>query len=144
MGVVYDSLDSRLNVQVDSSAPNEKDLVAYLRYFAQRHSDDLFPPTLNPMELVAYEMKLRKEGKSRDIEMTKDERLQQTFNMTRGGMFVLQMKPENDWHYAGEGVCLGDADTPICWYKPDGSETYRVIYGDLSVQDVVAEDFISP
>jgi len=61
--------------------------------------------------------------------------------MTRGMMFLmLIMKPENDWHYAGEGVQLGEALIPICWWRPDGSDTYRVIYGDLSIEDVAPED----
>jgi hypothetical protein len=50
------------------------------------------------------------------------------------------MRPENDWYYAGRGVALGDADTAICWYRPQGSETYRAIYGDLSVKDMAAEN----
>ena len=63
--------------------------------------------------------------------------------VTRGFMFMYAMKPENDWHYAGEGVPLGEAPTPICWWRPDGSETYRVIYGDLSIEDVAPEDLPS-
>jgi hypothetical protein len=43
-------------------------------------------------------------------------------------------------HYAGNGVKLGDAETAIFWYLPEGSETYRVIYGDLSVKDVTPEN----
>jgi outer membrane lipoprotein-sorting protein len=42
--------------------------------------------------------------------------------------------------YAGAGVKLGDAQTAIFWYKPEGSETYKVIYGDLHVTDVAEAD----
>jgi len=35
-------------------------------------------------------------------------------------------------------VKLGDADAPVCWWKPPGSTTYRIIYGDLSARDVEA------
>ena len=28
---------------------------------------------------------------------------------------------------------LGDADRAIFWYKPNGSETYEVLYGDLRI-----------
>ena len=38
-------------------------------------------------------------------------------------------------HYAGKGVSLGAADTPIFWYRPKDAKTYRVIYADLSVRD---------
>ena len=44
------------------------------------------------------------------------------------------------WHYAGAGVRLGDKDAAVCWYAPKDSETYRVVYGDLSVKDVAPED----
>ena len=42
---------------------------------------------------------------------------------------------EADSHYAGKGVSLGAADTPIFWYRPKDSKKYRVIYADLSVRD---------
>ena len=42
---------------------------------------------------------------------------------------------DSDQHYAGAPVDLGDADAPVFWYRPEGSETYRVIYGDLTVGD---------
>ena len=54
--------------------------------------------------------------------------------------FIDGMNRENDWHYTGGGVALGDAETPIFWYKPNGAETYRVIYGDLSIRDVASDD----
>ena len=40
------------------------------------------------------------------------------------------------WHYAGKGVRVGQANTPIFWYQPADAETCRVIYADLSVADV--------
>jgi hypothetical protein len=39
-----------------------------------------------------------------------------------------------------EDVKFGDSDAPIFWYRPEGAETYRVIYGDLSVKDVEPEN----
>ena len=50
------------------------------------------------------------------------------------------LKPENDPHYVGGGVKLGTPDRPILWYKPTGSEKYRVIYADLSVKEVPAAE----
>jgi hypothetical protein len=46
------------------------------------------------------------------------------------------------WHYLGKGVKLGDKDRIVCCYKLKGAKnpnTYRVVYGDLSVKDVAAE-----
>jgi hypothetical protein len=58
----------------------------------------------------------------------------------QGIVFYGMLKPENDVHYAGKDVNLGTPDQPIFWYKPTGSEKYRVIYADLSVKEVAAED----
>jgi hypothetical protein len=46
----------------------------------------------------------------------------------------------SEWQYVGEDVQLGDANTPVCWYRTPNSKTYRVIYGDLSVRDVEPDD----
>jgi hypothetical protein len=46
----------------------------------------------------------------------------------------------SEWQYVGEDVQLGDANTPVCWYRIPNSKTYRVIYGDLSVRDVEPDD----
>ena len=35
---------------------------------------------------------------------------------------------------------LGQADVPICWWKPEGSQTYRVVFGDLSTRDLDKAD----
>ena len=52
-----------------------------------------------------------------------------------GSTFVDSLPPEADAHYAGKGVSLGAADTPIFWYRPKDSKKYRVIYADLSVRE---------
>jgi outer membrane lipoprotein-sorting protein len=54
----------------------------------------------------------------------------------RGLHFADELPPEANAHYAGKGVSLGAADTPIFWYRPKDAKQGRVIYGDLSVKDV--------
>ena len=44
----------------------------------------------------------------------------------RGSKFVGALPAESDWHYAGKGVWLGEAERPVFWYRPQDSETYRV------------------
>jgi outer membrane lipoprotein-sorting protein len=47
----------------------------------------------------------------------------------------------NDWHYAGTEVKLNTPDRPIFWFKRHKeSTTYHVLYADLSVKEVAAED----
>ena len=49
--------------------------------------------------------------------------------------FADSLPPEADAHYAGRGVSLGAADTPVFWYRPKDSKKYRVIYADLLVRE---------
>lgn len=57
-----------------------------------------------------------------------------------GCAFINQLPEGSDYQYVGEDVRLGDATRAVCWYRPQGSQTYRVVYGDLSVKDVALED----
>ncbi len=58
----------------------------------------------------------------------------------QGVMFYMSLKPENDSHYAGKDVKLGTPDRPIFWYKPTGAKKYRVIYADMSVKEMTADE----
>jgi outer membrane lipoprotein-sorting protein len=58
----------------------------------------------------------------------------------QGILFYMSLKAENDAHYVGGGVKLGTPDRPIFWYKPTDAEDYRVIYADLSVKEMSAEE----
>jgi hypothetical protein len=66
-----------------------------------------------------------------------EEGTQKGMTLGKGMMFHMGLK---DSHYAGSGVKVGEADKAVFWYLPEGSDTYRVIYGDLSVKDVAAGD----
>lgn len=108
--------------------------------------------SMTPAERDAWYKSLEKKYKeSEENRKRTEERIKKVRptrkNSERGGMAMVQgmrfastMKPENDFHYAGKGVQLGDAKTPIAWWKPDGAQTYRVIHGDLSIRDVAAKD----
>jgi len=129
-------------MQVDVSEPTEKDLLEMFRIWAD-HMDDNLPSVLDmtaPMEFVKYQQKkIRAKGEEPSDESILE--LQKILmKMGRGGMFVQNLSAGSDWHYAGKDVKFGDAKTPIFWYRPEGAETYRVIYGDLSVKDVAPEN----
>ncbi len=134
---------TRLELEVDGSAPSEDDLIEFLRYFSSITVDNTFLPTLNPAELPNVVMEMAMAGKfGPDQPTAEDDDLVMAITMktTRATMFVMMLPAESNSHYAGENVKHGDAETPIFWYQPAGSETYRVIYGDLSVKDVAPED----
>jgi len=53
----------------------------------------------------------------------------------------LRSSPKSfDLHYVGDGVRLGEAEKVILWYHPEGASSYRVIYGDLRVEDAAPEN----
>ena len=56
----------------------------------------------------------------------------------RALMFIDQLTVE--CHYFSDNVKLGDANTAIFWYRPSASKTYRVLYGDLRIEDVSPEN----
>jgi len=60
------------------------------------------------------------------------------------GEFIHHSTVESSFRYLGRGVRLGDKDRIVCWYKLKGAQTYRVVYGDLSVRDVPPEELPLP
>jgi hypothetical protein len=118
------------------ASSTEKDLVETLRIWAEVILDDVFPRDFSGQIYVDDVKKNRKKFAN----LKEEEKLELAMKMGPGFVFVQLLKAETDWHYVGKDVKLGDSESPVCWYRPEGSETYRVIYGDLSVKDVAAGD----
>ncbi len=57
-------------------------------------------------------------------------------NIVEGFKLINELPADSDWHYNGSGVSVDDTDAAIFWYKPNEAETYRVIYGDLSIENI--------
>ena len=132
---------TRLDIQVDTDEVSEQDLIEFLRSWTTGVKGGRFPPTLDPTKLANYSMEMAAKGQFvNDGQISEQELHEKSLKMTRGLMFLLKMPADSDWRYAGENVKFGDAGTAIFWYRPQGSSTYRVIYGDLSVQDVAQEN----
>ena len=123
--------------QMDFSKLSEKDLIESLRVWAKYLRDGTFPPQLLKQEYIKQIPLFRQKIGGLSIPDAEKEQLGNYFIQ---GMMFIQILNEMEWHYAGAGVKLGDAETAIVWYRPEGSETYRVIYGDLSVKDVAPEN----
>jgi outer membrane lipoprotein-sorting protein len=130
-----------------SEKPGEEDLIRALSLWSDKNGGK-FPSELNMkaavelLQLLEEKMGLVFEkGKAQDIS---NPNLHEFYRIRRriqhGVGFVQKLFSESDWHYAGKDVKLGEAEKPICWYRPEGSETYRVIYGDLSVKEVLQKE----
>lgn len=114
----------------------EQDLVRTLRVWAENILDGVFPRDFTGQVYVEDV----KRNRQKFVKLQKEEKLKMAMKISPGFIFVHLLKAENDWNYAGGDVKLGDAESPVCWYRPTNSETYRVIYGDLSVKNVAPED----
>ena len=115
---------------------SEKDLVETLRTWAEVILDGTFPRDFNGS---VYGDDVEK-NREKFAKLTEEQKMELAMKMGPGFVFVQLLKPESDWRYVGKNVKIGDSESPVCWYRPEGSETYRVIYGDLSVKDVAAGD----
>ena len=117
-------------VVTDQVVPVERDLVDLLGDYAKR-SGGRFPNDLQMPSLLDV---------LKDIKTTKagldDATNAWIAKIGKGVGLVWAMPPDRDSFYLGKGVKLGQADKPIFRYRPLGSKTYRVIYGDLTVKDV--------
>ena len=124
--------------QFDLSGATEEDFVELLRIWAQIIRDGTFPEAVDS-EHVMKAMPVLVE-KLTQMDISEEEGTQTGLKVGRGMLFHQMIDSQGNWHYAGAGVKLGDAATAIFWYQPAGSQTYRVIYGDLTVKDVAEAD----
>ena len=139
--------------KIDMALPKETDIVAGFKAFAELNGGS-YPGAI---DMAGFQESSRrrlartvKEWQLRTStgEPQKANDLRESLAVYEPGnysiirMLVYMESPKNgsDWHYAGGGVKVGQADRPILWYRPAGSDKYRVINADLSVHDVAAAD----
>ena len=119
----------------------EEDLVEGLRALAI-FLDGRFPPEIELDELRVTLKEYIEQNNLSDSEVEK--RLAPVSEKwTKAYWYTMLLKGEmgvSDFNYVGEGVKLGESDTPVIWWLPKDSETYRVIYGDLTVKDIAPEN----
>jgi len=126
------------NTEMDLFGATEEDFIEGLRVWTEVLRDGEFPVSI-AVEDIAKQAPLLEE-KFAELGLSNEEELDVGMKMQKVLLFTRFFKGQGKWHYAGEGVELGDSDTAIFWYRPKDSETYRVIYGDLTVENVEPED----
>jgi hypothetical protein len=128
--------------ELDLLGSTEADFIEGLRVQAEVLGDGIFPDDV----AVEHYLKMASAWKDKfdKLSMSDDEKTALGVKLQKGLMFIRFFKGEGKWYYAGKDVKLGDANTAIFWYKPAGSQTYHVIYGDLTIEDVNEEDLPQP
>ena len=160
---------TRETLKIDASKPSEKDIVEMFRVWTAA-TDGEFPSALNMAAMEEFGQatvdkevqKMEEELEKRVAEIEKDSKekppqleeellkyepdydiqssARDSMAVVRGLIFASTLPASSDRHYAGKGVRLGEAGTAIFWYQPEGSQMYRVIYGDLSIREMAEED----
>ena len=100
--------------------------------FPEKINDLTDPNQINPMLIEKFD------GDGDPLDEI-EKAMKQATIISKGLMFAQDKKAEQNWHYAGEGIYLGDHDARICWWKLKDSNDYRVIFGDLSIATVSAD-----
>jgi hypothetical protein len=129
-------------VELDLMGATEEEFIEGLRIRAEVLGGRQFPDRVAVEDFFKEAPSM--EEKIDALGLSDEEETEQGLKITRHLLFIRFFKGQGKWHYAGNGVKLGDAETAIFWYRPEGSETYRVIYGDLRVEDVAPENLSEP
>lgn len=127
--------------QSDHSQADEQTLIHALSFWTEM-SDGFFPSEINdladPNKIKPLLIKkFDKDGEPVD-ELNKA--MKEMYKILKGLYFAQEKKTDDNWNYTGNGIRLGDIDEPICWWKAEDSDNYRVVYGDLSIGNVSVED----
>jgi hypothetical protein len=99
-----------------------------------------FPAALDAKAASKYIVLLVERNNADQVQRSQDQLGQDLLRLQRGFTFATALASDAKWnaHYVGAGVKLDTPARPIFWYKPANSETYRVIYADLSVRNADA------
>ncbi len=112
----------------------EEDLLVGLRAWAQVVNDGTFPDTISAAA-VMQQLPLLQEKLGR-LHLPEEEAVKLGMGYGKTAGFLTMLDYQGEWHYAGKGVTFGDAQKAVFWYRQGDAKTYRVVYGDLHVEDV--------
>lgn len=126
-----------LELSADVSQLTEQDFIEFLRLWSNWTVDASFPPTVSGPDIAKTAVRMAQEGKFVGPYAPAYGAQKQPQIMYRGLAFTSKLL-DGTWRYAGQNVSFGDPATPIFWYQPAGSPTWRIIYADLHVADVDA------
>jgi hypothetical protein len=123
-------------------AATEAEMIEYLGLLAQCR-DNKFPDRLSPTVLPRINIYAKPEQDRTAAEKKLFEwnnEIKGRIHRTPVASFHEDRVVRDSWRYLGKGAKFGDKDRIVCWYRPKGSKSYRVVYADLSVKDVADKD----
>ncbi len=137
-GYTLRKADARINMTFEEA------VARWLRNYTKA-SGGRFPARLDDFDdyvkvVSAATMKaMAKEAKTKEAKGILDPAVLQ--DALAGGFLAgYCQKYKDQYGYKADGVKLGDAKAIIFWYKPEGQDKYKAVYGDLHIGDVTAEE----
>ena len=106
----------------------EEDLTKSLGRLA-KYCGGVFPKSITP----SVDLIKKLEKTTAKLSTEEKQAMGKTFQKLM--MFQVIAVGKGEFVYVGEGVKVGDKVTPILWYKAKDAKAYRVIYGDLHVEE---------
>ncbi len=122
---------------LDLAGLPEANLIEGLRFYAKLN-DGLFPEDVSVLHCIQPDKDIQ--DRIETLTPHDQEALQILMQTIRQFLLLQYYRGPGQWHWIGTGVELGDANTPIYWYQSVDSSTYRVIYGDLHVEDATENE----
>ncbi|MGE5293882.1 MAG: hypothetical protein ACM3VT_03560, partial [Solirubrobacterales bacterium] len=129
-------------MELDLFGSTEADFIEGLRVVAEQYNNGQLPDDVSVEYFLSQAGAMEK--KSKELNLSPEEEIAIGGKIQKHLLFLRFFKGEGKWYYRGKGVQLGAAETPIFWYRPKDSPTYRVVYGDLHVEDVAADKLPEP
>ena len=125
----------------------ETELIEWLRLTA-RVNNGMFMESILVQRSERVRAALQKEGADRnDAELALGNAWRKHFN-NDNSMPIPDFRDDNtvagSFRYVGQGVKLGSANRIVCWYKLKSTQSYRAVFGDLTVKDVDPKDLPLP
>ncbi len=127
---------------LDLYGGTEEAFIEGLRLLAETFNEGRFPEGVSVEDYLKQASTIAAQAESMNLSDEEETALGVTIQNFL--LFTRIFQGEGKWYYRGQGVTLGEADKAIFWYRPRGSATYRVIYGDLHVEDVAPENLPEP
>lgn len=113
---------------------SEEDLIVTLELWAVQVRNRIFPDKIGVPQLMQLLPDLT--AALEQMEGSEAEKTALGMHYGRTVMFLQLLGQQGEWHYAGKDVTFGDSETAVFWYRRGDTKTYRIIYGDLHVEEV--------
>ena len=122
---------------VAGTGGSEEQFIEFLRFWSMELAKDkTFPPVVLGPQMSKIMIDMVKQGKLHQEKLMEFDQ-NETYQAL---LWLANLPAEANFRYIGENVPHGDPAQPIFWYRPTGETTYRVLYADLHIEEVLSED----